>query len=313
MRARIRRLVKVLGAALLFLAALFSWNGLETSWRVPVSGSTGCPERMISGTEGTPFALTLMAWNIAKCGFHQGGTTFRSKGEVRAQLDRMAAVILEHEVDLLFLSEVVLEAAPCQVNQVAYLAERAGFAHWSYGDNYSFGVPGARIRSGNAFLSRLPMEALRVEQLPGGTPFWRPTGNRRILWADVALPGGVVACASLRNDSFNLVNNAVQVREILAGLGQAPTVAAGDFNAPPGTEPMRLWESSGRFAGVFDGDATYPSQAPTRRIDTVLLPVEWRDSLSATWSEEVLDVDLSDHEPVVVRVNLRRAAQSTGD
>ncbi len=304
MRVFLIRCFKALLAIGLALVGLFTWNGLETSWRVPTVGSTAHPERVLSADETAAFTLTTMAWNIAKCDFHQRGTEFKSEADVRAQLDRMAEVITAAGVDLLFLSEVVLEATPCPVNQVEYLAEKAGFAHWCYGDNYSFGIPGARIRSGNAFLSKLPMEALRVDQLPGGTPFWRPTGNRRILWAEIELLGERVECASLRNDSFDLKNNAEQVRGIVAGLSTRPTVAAGDFNAKPGTEALRLWKASGRFAGVFDGAPTFPATGPNRRIDTVLLPAEWSAQYGATWSDEVLDVDLSDHEPVVVRVRL---------
>lgn len=304
MRTLLRRALKALGVSVIIALALFSWNGSETSWRVPASGTTAHAERTLTGGDGTRTTLTLMAWNIAKCDFHEHGVTFKSKGEVRAHLDRVAAVVIDQDVDLLFLSEIVLEAAPCQVNQVEYLAEQAGFAHWCYGDNYSFGVPGARIRAGNALLSKLPMEALRVDQLAGGTPFWQPTGNRRILWAEVTLGSGKVPCASLRNDSFDLENNAAQVREILAGMPAAPVIAGGDFNAVPGTEPLRLWEASGRFAGVFGGAPSFPSTRPDRRLDTILIPIEWLDRQGATWTAGVLDVDLSDHEPVVVRVSL---------
>lgn len=301
------RWLKLLALGALLLAALFCWNGLSTSWQEPTSGRTDHPERVFRAPEGGEVELTLMAWNIAKCNFHAGGASFKTKDEVREQLDRIAAVVTQESVDLLFLSEVILEAAPCRVNQVAYLAEQAGFAHWCYGDNYSFGVPGARIRSGNALLSKLPMEALRVEQLPGGTPFWRPTGNRRILWAEVRLGNEPFHCASVRNNSFDLTNNAAQVAAILDGLPELPVVAAGDFNAASATEAFGLWRESGRFAGVFDGPATFPARRPDRRLDTVLLPLDWLDGYAATWTDEVLDVDLSDHEPVVVRAALRSA------
>ena len=103
------------------------------------------------------------------------------------------------------------------------------------------------------------MEALRVEQLPGGTPFWQPTGNRRSLWAEVTPGSGRVLCASLRNDSFELENNAAPVRQILAGMPAGPVIAACDSNAVPGTEPLRLWEATGRFAGVFNGAPCFTS------------------------------------------------------
>ncbi len=296
-----------LGASTLLAAlllGLFTWNGLEGSWRIPTSGRTEHAERRLGPEGAADEVLTLMAWNIAKCDFHRRGATFKSEAAVRSHLDRIAAVVAAEDVDLLFLSEVVLEALPCPVNQVEYLATTAGFAHWAFGDNYSFGIPGARIRSGNALLSRLPMEPRRVDQLPGGTPFYKPTGNRRLLWCDVRVGEDRLACASLRNDSFDLEINAVQVREILGALKPEDVVIAGDFNATPETAAFRQWQASGRFAGVFDGPLTFPAAAPNRRLDSVLLPKAWLERRGATWTDTVLDVDLSDHEPVVVRVTL---------
>ena len=288
---RWRRLLAAAASLVLLLLALFLWNGIEDSWMIPESGVTSH-----SAVEPGEH-LTIMAWNLAKCDFHQGGLDFKSTDAVRDRLDEIAEVVHSENVDLLFVSEVVLEAAPCLVNQVEYLAEQAGFHAWCYGDNYSFGLPFVRIRSGNAILSRFPLTADRVEQLRGETSVWNPTGARRVLWAEVELGGKSLACASIRNDSIDLENNAAQTADILAELGPEPVLIAGDFNAEPGDEPMELWRESGRFRGVFDGPATYPAKAPYRRIDTVLVPQTW----PAGATSRVLDVDLSDHEPVVVK------------
>lgn len=296
---RIAGLFAVGGTALL---ALFAWNGLEDSWRIPDHGTTLAEARKLTASElesGT--VVSVMAWNLAKCFFHAGGTRFRTEDEVRRRLDRIAEVVREHDVDLLFLSEVVFEAGPCPVNQVTYLAEAIGFHAWCYGDNYSFGVPGYRIRSGNALLSRFPLKPVAVEPLPGGKPFWSPSNNRRLLWASAAMGGEELLCGSVRNDSFDLQVNALQVEAILASLGSRPALLAGDFNAEPGDRSMELLRSSGRFVGVFDGPATYPARLPKRRIDSVLLP----RARARLLFHQVLDVDLSDHEPVHVIARFR--------
>ncbi len=46
---------------------------------------------------------------------------------------------------------------------------------------------------------------------------------------------------------------------------------------------------------MFEGEGTWPAEDVRRRIDTVLVPEGWR-----VVEERVLDVGLSDHEPVVV-------------
>ena len=291
---RRRRLFGLALLALVALLALFAWNGLERSWRVPESGLTTAPADAAGPT------LRVMAFNLAKLGFHRGGLEFADSSEVRSRLEAVAAVAREHEADLLFLSEVVWQAGTSPVNQVIELAEAAGFHAWTYGDNYSWGLPGLRVRSGNAILSRFPLRDGRVTQLVGGAPFWNPTNNRRLLEAEVQLGDSWLRCASLRNDSIDLANNAAQVEQILSALPDDPLLLAGDVNAEPHERPLALLRESGRFRGVFDGAPTFPSHAPGRRIDTVLVPA----SFGGVVSQVVLDVNLSDHEPVLVVIEL---------
>ena len=227
------------------------------------------------------------------------GYRFAKPAAVRARLDAIAQQLREHEVDLAFLSEIVREAAPAPLDQVRYLAEAAGFHAWVYGDNYSFGLPFARIRAGNALLSRFPLRPGAVLQLPGARPFYRPTNNRRVVFGELLLGTRAHPFAVVRLDSFDLANNLRQGRALLAESSR-DTLFGGDFNCEPGDAAFQLWRDSGRFAGVFDGPPTYPAHAPSRRIDTVLVPPSFGRVLEA----RVLDWDLSDHEPVLVTVEL---------
>ena len=206
----------------------------------------------------------------------------------------LAETIRRERVDLCFLSEVVMEAGPGSIDQVEELARTSGLMHWASGENYSFGWPLLCIRSGNALLSRFPMEALRVEPLPGTRPYWNPTGRRRVLWCDLEIGGERYLAGSIRNDSFDLVNNLAQTRVLLERCSGRPAILAGDFNAEPDTDSIRLLAGSGRFSPAISGGPTWPAEAPRRRIDHVFAPKSWE-----LLEERTLAIGASDHLAVL--------------
>lgn len=274
--------------ALLF--GLFAWNGLGSGWRTPSQGNGPGSVR-----SGPVREVRVLALNAAKCWFHRGGLSFASADLVRTNLDRIAAVIRAEAPDIVCLSEVVMDSGPVQIDQVEYLARAAGFARHAAAENYSFGLPFFRIRSGNAVLTNFELRSLEVVQLAGARPFWSPTNNRRALLVELEIGGAWLLAASIRNDSFDLANNLVQVVEILARIGDRPALVAGDFNAEPGTAPMERWLAGGRFVGFAAEPATYPAHAPTRRLDHVLAPASWR-----VIDQRVVETGVSDHLGVVV-------------
>jgi len=268
-------------------AGLFVANGTSRAWRTPDAGTTRAP-----ATTAPVQEVRVLAFNLAKGGFHRGGLAFAPRADVLERLEALARLLREERVDLACLSEIVLEGGPCPVDQVRALAERAGYHAWAFGENYRFGLPFFRIRSGNAILSRFPLRPLEVVQLPGQRPFWNPTGNRRLLWAEARVGELALLVGSVRNDSFDLGNNARQVRFVLDALPPDPVLLAGDFNAEPHDPPLRALRESGRFNGRFDGPATYPRTG--RRIDYVLAPAGW-----TLVEERVLPLEISDHLPVL--------------
>ena len=278
------------------LAILFMANGVSSRWRTPELGTTGTPAKA-----GPVRSLRVMAFNVAKCGFHQGGFRFAEPTEVRERLDRIAETIVAADVDLVFLSEIVAEAAPCPVDQVAYLAEKAGFHAFAFGENYSWGIPFLRIRAGNALLSRHPLRPVENVQLSGRKPFWEPTNNRRLLWCEVELDGEWLLAGSVRNDSFDANVNLLQALEILMWLDRRPALLAGDFNAEPDDESMRHFRDSGLFTDTFDGPPTYPTSGPHRRIDYVLAPRGW-----TVIEHRVVPCEESDHLPVLAEFRVDR-------
>ena len=281
------RLLVVLAASLVLV--LFVANGLDPGWRRPRAGDGGGRPR----TDPVP-ELRVLAFNAAKCSFHEGGLSFADAATIRSRLTVIAEAIRRERIDLCFLSEVVFEAGPGSVDQAEELARLCGFARFAEGENYNFGWPFLRIRSGNALLSRFPMEAIEVQQLPGGKPFWNPTNNRRVLWCDLEVGGEHLLAGSVRNDSFDPGNNLAQTRALLERCSDRPTILAGDFNAEPGSESIELLLASGRFVAAASGAATWPAREPRRRIDHVLAPLGWEILETRT-----LAIGDSDHLAVV--------------
>lgn len=275
-------------AALLLVAGAFAMTGLTAEWRRPDSAVTAA-----AALQRAPDTVRVAAWNIAKCGAVKSDG-WRSDTDVRAHLDSIAAVLDPLDPHLVFLSEVNVESGPNRVHQVRYLAEKLEMHAWAFGENYRWGLPGLRVRSGNAVLSRFPLAADSVMQLPGGTPFYAPTNNRRLLWARVKLGRGWVTVASLRNDSFRRDNNRRQAARILDVLPPGPVLLAGDFNAAPGEPSIDLFVESGRFAAVWDGPPTFPSRAPREAIDLILAPSDWE-----ILDHRVVGSPWSDHLPVL--------------
>lgn len=270
-------LLGVLGVAL---------NGLTSPWETPRAGTTAVPARASSGT------LRVVAYNVAKLGVRRG-LSFRSREAVEADLDAIAALIRRYDPDLVVLSEVVVECTPCDVDQVRTLAEATGMHAWAWGENATFGLPGCRLRTGNAVLSRLPLRATSNLQLAGARSVLWPVNNRRVLWCDVQVADAWLPIAAVHLDSRDDAVNLTQVGELLDQLGDRPGILAGDFNAKPYQAQLARLRNSGRFSGAFDGAPTAPASAPEVRIDYVFAPATWEHLRT-----EVVDSQLSDHRPV---------------
>lgn len=244
--------------------------------------------------------ITIMSFNIAKAFVHRGGFEFLEPEEVCDRLDAMADMIRRESPDLVFLSEAIRDCGPCPVNQIDYLAEKAGMHSWAFGENYNVGLPFYRVAGGNAILSRFSISAVANIDLPGRQPFWVTKNNRRALIGSIQIAEQELSLVSIHNDSYSLTNNTQQARVLLDRMAGAPAICAGDFNAGPESEPMNVFRDSGRFSGMFDGAPTFPSEKPTRRIDYILAPKSWE----LIQSRVIPDI-VSDHLAVVTMFRVR--------
>ena len=259
----------------LLTTGLIAFNGWTSDWRTP---------RVSQANVSAPASVSrvrVVAYNLAKLGAERA-LPLRSTEEVEAHLDEIAALLRSLRPDVVVLSEAAFECTPCDVNQVAYLAEATGLRAWVFGENMNFGLPFLRLRSGNAVLSRFPLRPLATVQLPQPQPILWPANNRRLLWCETQINGGWVRVGSVHNDSFDPANNALQVEEILSQLGGEAAVLAGDFNAKPREPQIKVLRDSGKFVGEFAGEFSFPAHAPPSASTTCSRPRAGRTSRRAS-------------------------------
>lgn len=136
------------------------------------------------------------------------------------------------------------------------LAERAGFGYWTHGTNRRL----MHATTGNAILSRFPIEDAEVFGLPGSR-------GRGALEARLRTPGGTLTLVSVH------LSLRARVRRLQADAlcerhaGAPTTLICGDFNAT---------ETSAELTPLASGFSlgpsplrTYPRWSPRRRIDHI--------------------------------------------
>jgi len=177
------------------------------------------------------------------------------------------------------------------LNQMEYLAQRAGFGWHGYTVTRDL-QPIAQHCLG--YLSRLPARVVDDHALPGAVP------GRRALHVELETPGGPLALYV----AHLALGRATQTRQLrhLAGLTrpEQPSVILGDLNC----EPAQLREHPALRAAGFTlarhSPKTFPSWAPRRSIDHILLsPHLQMHDLQA------LPRSLSDHLPLSAEISLR--------
>jgi endonuclease/exonuclease/phosphatase family metal-dependent hydrolase len=206
-------------------------------------------------------------------------------------LGRIAAVIEAVDPDLVALQEVdsMVERTGV-VDQTAELASATGM-HAAFG---SF-MPYQGGAYGMAILSRLPPEESSNLRLPAGAE------PRTALAVTVVLPGTrtplrFVGIHFYRTEEERLAQVA-SLEEQLAD-DPVPTILAGDFNSRPGSAVLERLESSWVVVDKGVDRLTFPSYAPAREIDFVLLRP--RDRFEVLGGEVLEEPVASDHRPVLV-------------
>jgi len=215
-----------------------------------------------------------------------------------ANLVRIAALAAQYDV-------VALQEADAgslrtgSINQVAHLAKLAGFPFWHAAVTRDL-QPFAQHCLG--ILSRWPLQHAHYHRLPGILP------GRGALEVSIQPEH----CEALRVIVAHLsLTQRARTRQLnfLASIAQPPgeRVLLGDFNCD--TDELSR-HAAVHAAGLrsVQQQATFPSWAPTRVLDHILLS-SGLESIKAG----VLDQRLSDHLPIISEIRLRKYRGSTAE
>lgn len=208
----------------------------------------------------------------------------------QVDLLRIAEVLRALDADVITLQEVDKNTERTGgVDQVAVLAELLGYqgfhgAHRPYqGGEY-----------GNAVLTRLPVGRVITHQIP-------EAAGSKLAVHEVQIAGGprgVISIVSvhLAGAPEERFAQADSVTKLFAEV-EHPVVLAGDFNSRRGDRVMGLLRDSWQILDKGGDVNTFPSNAPVREIDFVLV----RPSGTFELIEHVVinEAVASDHRPIL--------------
>jgi len=233
----------------------------------------------------------------------------------KLDVDRIVAVIAEHEPDIVCLQELdVGRARTGHVDQAQAIADGLEMSVRFH--------PAMRVEAeeyGDAILSRWPERLVRAGALPTmrGIPGLEPRGA---IWAAIELDGVTL---NLFNTHLGLVPREQRLQAAaLVGkdwLGhpdcKGPTILAGDFNATSITRPYqaltRRLADCQRQLGRKQTVKTFPSSFPAIRIDHAFVSPEIRiTDVFAPFSP--LARMASDHLPLIIDFEIEASARATG-
>jgi endonuclease/exonuclease/phosphatase family metal-dependent hydrolase len=212
-------------------------------------------------------------------------------GARRRNLDKLATLVADY--DIVALQEA--DAGSLRsgfLNQIEFLAERAGFGWFSVQTNRRIG---GITHTCNALLMRQQPTEVRDYALPGTLP------GRGALWARFG-EGENALLVVVVHLSLGPRARARQIDFLCSIIdGHRNVVVMGDFNCPAtAPEMLRLYDET-PLAPPVASPATFPSWAPVRGIDHILLS----DSLEALRCD-VPSVGLSDHLPLAMTARVPR-------
>lgn len=210
----------------------------------------------------------------------------------KLDLDRTAETIRKLAPDIVALQEVDLRCGRSGgVDQMAALGKMLGMHH-AFGKfmNYDGGEYGLGI------LSKHPILRSESHRLPDGAE------PRCALEVEVEIAGRRVSFVSIHLDWTSEELRLAQAKALVEKLAKRPhpVFLLGDFNAPRDSDSHRLLSAHWTALGRSGEDNTFPSEAPGKEIDFILVPKAspW-DKLAS----EVIDDRLtSDHRPVLAEL-----------
>ncbi|WP_333592503.1 endonuclease/exonuclease/phosphatase family protein [Brevundimonas sp.] len=226
----------------------------------------------------------------------------------RLDVDRVAAVIAEHEPDIVCLQELdVGRARTGHVDQAQAIADRLAMSFRFH--------PAMAVESelyGDAILTHRPEVLRRTGALPtlAGVPGLEPRGA---LWSRIDVDGVQL---NVINTHLGLVPREQRLQAAAlagrdwVGACEGATILTGDFNATSLTRPYqtlnRRLSDAQRLLGLRPSVKTFPSGFPAIRIDHLFVSPQVRPiRVFAPFSP--LARMASDHLPLVFDFELQPA------
>ena len=267
-----------------------------------------------------PRTLRVCCFNIAHGrGPAQGNTKGGSRTERQDRLRHIADLLDRIDADIVVLNEVDFESTWSNgVNQAKFLAETAGYEFVAEQRNLDFRVATATWRFGNAILSRHPITASELVELPA-LKTWEAllAGKKKSLLCQIDIHGQTVHVGAIHLSHRSESLRVSSARTLLKHTKRTaePIILAGDFNSTPpefpgsirspvGENAMEVFDKSSLFHRLpqtprTEREFTFRSDAPIRTIDWILA------STDCSFREyETIHVKLSDHRPVVAVIQL---------
>lgn len=210
-------------------------------------------------------------------------------GARRRNLDKLATLVADFDIVALQEADAGSLRSGFQ-NQIEFLADRAGFGWFSIQTNRRIG---GITHTCNALLMRQKPSEVRDYALPGTLP------GRGALWARFGEDENSLLVVVVHL-SLGPRARARQIDFLCSIIdGHRNVVVMGDFNCPAtAPEMLRLYDDT-PLAPPSASPATFPSWAPVRGIDHILLS----DSLQPLHCDAPT-VGLSDHLPLAMMARM---------
>lgn len=204
-------------------------------------------------------------------------------------LDDIAALVQHY--DIVGLQEVDAGSLRSSfVNQTQYLAEKAGFPYWHHQMNRKIGNI---ARHSNGLLSQYAPLDVTGHRLPGRLP------GRGAMFARYGNPQNplLVVMMHLALGRQARLKQLAYVGDMIGKYDHV--VVMGDLNCQPASPEMEFFLARTGLRAPADGLHTFPSWNPSRKLDHILV-----SSSLEIESVEVINVDLSDHLPIAMHIQV---------
>lgn len=247
-----------------------------------------------TGRADEPISLRVLCYNI-----HYG-----QGNDGVYDLERLAEVIRKEKPDIVALQEVdVVVERSGKVHQAQELAELTGMeVRFGPTQHYQGGL------FGNAILTNLPFRDVLIHPLPysESTPE-RTTYPRAAIAVILELPDGrpirVISTHFQHNVEEDRVAEAKAINQLFAKEEKGiPTILAGDMNAKPEEEPIRILLEKWTNATDDPPSPTAPSKEPRSRIDYIFFRGE--NQFRVREARVVDEPMASDHCPVFAELEV---------